>query len=203
MKAFRQYGIDNFTFEIVENADDYLDMILKEHNWIEKENCLFPNGYNQTDRTDSPMFDPAIAKKMSDTKREKYGKRVCELNNDFQIVNTWNSLAEAGEQTGLDRYKISDVCNGRRLTTGDRIFRFINQNNEIVQPEKKVNQTQTNRITKTSKQVIKLNDNNEILQTYDSVALAAADNNCDASGISKVCNGKRKKCGGFKWQYKM
>ena len=112
-------------------------------------------------------------------------------------------MAEAGEQTGLDRYKISDVCNGRRLTTGNRIFRFINQNNEIVQLEKKVNQTQTNRITKTSKQVIKLNDNNEILQTYDSVALAAADNNCDASGISKVCNGKRKKCGGFKWQYKM
>ena len=105
-------------------------MILKEHDWIKKENCLFPNGYNQTDRTDSPMFDPEIAKKMSDTKREKYGKRVCELNNEFQIINTWNSLAEAGEQTGLDRYKISDVCSGRRLTTGNRIFRFINQNKQ-------------------------------------------------------------------------
>ena len=30
---------------------------------------------------------------------------------------------------------------------------------------------------------------------------AAADNNCDASAISKVCNGKRNKCGGFKWKY--
>ena len=41
MKAFREYGIDNFTFEIIEDAEDYLDMILKEHEWIEKENCVF------------------------------------------------------------------------------------------------------------------------------------------------------------------
>lgn len=34
-------------------------------------------------------------------------------------------------------------------------------------------------------------------------AIAAADNNCDASGISKVCNGKRNKCGGFKWEYQL
>ena len=48
-----------------------------------------------------------------------------------------------------------------------------------------------------------MNDNNEELQIYNSVALAAADNNCDASGISKVCNGKRNKCGGFKWKYQI
>lgn len=203
MKAFREYGIDNFTFEIIEEAEDYLDMILKEHNWIEKENCVYPNGYNQTDRTDSPMFDPEIAYKMSQTKREKYGKKVCEIDNNNQILNKWNSLAEAGEQTGLDRFKISNVCNGNRLTTGGRVFRFLDENEQIIKPTKKVNQTQTNRITKTSKKVIKLNDNNEEIQIYDSIALAAADNNCDASGISKVCNGKRNKCGGFKWKYQI
>lgn len=74
-------------------------------------------------------------------------------------------------------------------------------NNEIIVPEVKVNKVQNNRITKSSKKIIKMNDNNEELQAYDSIALAAADNNCDASSISKVCNGKRNKCGGFKWKY--
>ena len=30
---------------------------------------------------------------------------------------------------------------------------------------------------------------------------AAADNHFNASGISKICNGIRNKCGGFKWKY--
>ena len=201
MIAFREFGIANFTFEIVDTLPTWEAMIEAEHNWIIKEDCMVPNGYNQTDKTDSPMLDPSIAKKMSDTKRAKYGKRVCEIDENKNIFEIWDSLAEAGEKTGLDRFKISDVCNGRRLTTGNRIFRFLDDENQIIEPEMKVNQVQSNRITKSSKKVIKMNDNNEELQIYDSIALAAADNNCDASGISKVCNGKRNKCGGFKWKY--
>lgn len=201
MIAFREFGIVNFTFEVVDTLPTWEAMIEAEHNWIIKENCVKPNGYNQTDKTDSPMFDPVIAKKMSDTKREKYGKRVCEIDSTKNILNIWDSLAEAGENTGLDRFKISNVCNGTRLTTGDRTFRFLDDKNQIIEPEAKVNQIQSNRITKSSRKVIKMNDNNEELQIYDSVALAAADNNCDASAISKVCNGKRNKCGGFKWKY--
>ena len=201
MIAFREFGIANFTFEVVDTLPTWEAMIEAEHNWIIKEDCMVPNGYNQTDKTDSPMLDPSIAKKMSDTKRAKYGKRVCEIDENKNIFEIWDSLAEAGEKTGLNRFKISDVCNGRRLTTGNRIFRFLNDENQIIEPEVKVNQVQSNRITKSSKKVIKMNDNNEELQIYDSIALAAADNNCDASGISKVCNGKRNKCGGFKWKY--
>lgn len=201
MIAFREFGIANFTFEIVDTLPTWEAMIEAEHNWIIKEDCMVPNGYNQTDKTDSPMLDPSIVKKMSDTKRAKYGKRVCEIDENKNIFEIWDSLAEAGEKTGLDRFKISDVCNGRRLTTGNRIFRFLDDENQIIEPEVKVNQVQSNRITKSSKKVIKMNDNNEELQIYDSIALAAADNNCDASGISKVCNGKRNKCGGFKWKY--
>ena len=163
MIAFRQFGVDNFTFEIIDTLPDYQTMIKAEHNWIIKENCIVPNGYNQTDNTNSPMFDPNIAKKMSDTKRDKYGKRVSEIDSNGNIIDVWDSLAEAGEKTGLDRFKISDVCNGRRLTTGDRVFRFLDEEENIIIPEIKVNQVQTNRITKTSRKVIKMDDNNNIL----------------------------------------
>ena len=200
MKAFRKYGIDNFLFEIVETVDTIEEMIKRENAWIVKEDCVIPNGYNQTERTDSPMFDTNISQKMAETKRETYGKCVCEINNNNQIIGIWRSIVECAEDTGLDRYKISNVCNGSRLTTGGRKFRFYNDNT-IVEPERKTNPT-TNRITKNSKKVIKIDkDTNEIIQIYDSIQLASQDNNCDPSGIAKVCNNKRNTCGGYKWQY--
>ena len=159
MKAFREFGIANFNFEIIDTLKSWEEMIKMEHEWIIKENCVVPNGYNQTDKTDSPMFDPVIAKKMSDTKRKKYGKRVCEIDKDENILEIWDSLAEAGEKTGLDRFKISDVCNGRRLTTGNRVFRFVDENRGIIIPETKTNQVQNNRITKTSRKVGAYNSN--------------------------------------------
>ena len=169
MIAFREFGIANFTFEIVDTLPTWEAMIEAEHNWIIKENCVKPNGYNQTDKTDSPMFDPAVAKKMSDTKREKYGKRVCEIDSSKNIINIWESLAEAGEKTGLDRFKISNVCNGTRLTTGNRIFRFLDCGNQIVEPEAKVNQVQLNRITKSSRRVGAYDKNNNLIQEFDSL----------------------------------
>lgn len=201
MIAFREFGIANFTFEVIDTLPDYQTMIKAEHDWIVKENCVVPNGYNQTHQTDSPLLDPTIAKKMSDTKRTKYGKRVCEIDENKNILEIWNSLAEAGEKTGLDRFKISDVCNGKRLTTGNRVFRFLDEANNIIIPIEKINQAQSNRITKSSKKVVKMTLDGEILQVYDSIALASADTGCDSSSISKVCNGQRNKCGGFKWQY--
>lgn len=201
MIAFREFGIANFTFEVIDTLPDYQTMIKAEHDWIVKENCVVPNGYNQTHQTDSPLLDPAIAKKMSDTKRVKYGKRVCEIDENKNILEIWDSLAEAGEKTGLDRFKISDVCNGKRLTTGNRVFRFLDEADNILIPVEKVNQVQANRITKASKKVVKMTLEGEILQVYDSIALAAADTGCDSSAISKVCRGQRNKCGGFKWEF--
>lgn len=201
MIAFREFGIDNFTFEIVETLPSWEEMIEAEHNWIVKEDCVKPKGYNQTDKTDSPMFDPAIAKKMSDTKREKYGKRVCEIDSMKNILNIWDSLAEAGEDTGLDRFKISSVCNGTRLTTGNRLFRFLDDENQIIEPEAKVNQVQSNRITKTSRRVGAYDKDNNLIQEFDSLQLAAQFCGGNSSTISAVCRGKRNSHKNYIWRY--
>ena len=201
MIAFREFGIANFTVEIVDTLPTWEAMIEAEHNWIIKENCVKPNGYNQTDKTDSPMFDPAIAKKMSDTKREKYGKRVCEIDSTKNILNIWDSLAEAGEDTGLDRFKISNVCNGTRLTTGNRAFRFLDDENQIIEPEVKVNQIQSNRITKSSRRVGAYDKDNNLIQEFDSLQLAAQFCGGNSSTISAVCRGKRNSHKNYIWRY--
>ena len=201
MVAFREFGIANFTFEVIDTLPTWEAMIKAEHNWILKENCVVPNGYNQTDKTDSPMFDPAIAKKMSNTKREKYGKRVCEIDSTKNIINIWNSLAEAGEDTGLDRFKISNVCNGTRLTTGNRTFRFLDDENQIIEPEAKVNKAQSNRITKTSRRVGAYDKDNNLIQEFDSLQLAAQFCGGNSSTISAVCRGKRNSHKNYIWRY--
>lgn len=201
MIAFREFGIANFTFEVIDTLPTWEAMIEAEHNWILKENCVAPDGYNQTDRTDSPMFDPSVARKMSETKREKYGKRVCEIDSTNSILMIWDSLAEAGEATGLDRFKISNVCNGTRLTTGNRVFRFLNEENQIIEPETKVNQVQSNRITKTSRRVGAYDKNNHLIQEFDSLQLAAQFCGGNSSTISAVCRGKRNSHKNYIWRY--
>lgn len=201
MIAFREFGIDNFIFEIIGTFSNQNEMIEEEHNQIIKENCVFPNGYNQTDKTNSPMFDLNVSKKMSDTKRKKYGKRVCELNLQGNVIDIWDSLAEAEEKTGLNRFKISNVCNGIRLTTGNRIFRFLNDENQILEPKLQVNQVQSNRITKASRKVGAYDKNNNLIKTFDSLQLAAQFCDGDSSRISAVCRGRRKTHKNYIWRY--
>ena len=201
MIAFREFGIANFTFEVIDTLPTWEAMIEAEHNWIIKEYCVKPKGYNQTDKTDSPMFDPVVAKKMSDTKREKYGKRVCEIDSTNNILIIWDSLAEAGEATGLDRFKISNVCNGTRLTTGNRTFRFLDDENQIIEPVVKVNQVQSNRITKSSRRVGAYDKDNNLIQEFDSLQLAAQFCGGNSSTISAVCRGKRNSHKNYIWRY--
>ena len=201
MCAFRKYGIDNFTFEIIETCQDKETMLAREHEWIMRMNSVAPNGYNQTTNTSTPMKTSEVVKKMMNTKRNLYGKKVAETTKDNVIIQIYSSIIECAERTGCDRFKISAVCSGHRISTGGKYFRFLDKNNNIIVPEKKVNQTISNKITKNSKEVIKIK-NGKVIETYPSIAIAAQKNNCDASGISKVCNGKRNSCGGFEWKYK-
>lgn len=89
--------------------------------------------------------------------------------------------------------------------TKNRHFCWINDNDELLIPtyigykyKGKFGETQ---IQSTSKKVAKLDDNNNIIKIYPTLALAARENSCDSSGISKVCRKIRNRCGGFKWKY--
>ena len=60
----------------------------------------------------------------------------------------------------------------------------------------------TTQIQSSSRKVAKIDlQSNQILEIYDTIALAARENNCDNSAISKVCRGLRNTCGGYKWKY--
>lgn len=62
-KAMNKYGVENFTVEEIDIAYSLDELNQKEYNWIIKENCLIPNGYN--------MKDGGFGAKMTDEVKQK------------------------------------------------------------------------------------------------------------------------------------
>ena len=208
-QAIRKYGIENFKFQILEQKECTEEEIRQlEKEYIIKFKSLSPKGYNQTLNTQHPINDIESYKKMSETKREK-NKKVAEVDKNNNILNVWRSIVDCAEQENLDQKKIAACCRGQRHTTNNRIFYWLDENNNLIIPTFKGNNTfnykgekGTTQKQKTNRKVAKYNfEETELLATYDSIALAARENNCDASGISKVCRGIRNQCGGFIWRY--
>lgn len=205
-QAIRKYGIENFIFKILEQQECEEEKIrLIEKEYILKYNTLSPNGYNQTDNTLHPINAKESYAKMSETKREN-AKCVAQVNDNNQIIQIWRSIIDCAEDLNLNEKHIASCCRGERKTTRGKKFFWLDENNNLIIPEYKRDLYKgaqgTTQIQSSSRKVNKIDKNtNQILNTYDTLALAARENNCDSSGIAKVCRGTRKTCGGFKWSY--
>lgn len=205
-QAIRKYGIENFNFEIIFQKECEEQEIRQiEKQYILKLNTLSPNGYNQTDDTKHPINTAESYQKMSETKREN-AKRVALVDGDNNILKIFRSIVDCAEELKIGEKNIASCCRGERHTAEGKIFMWIDDVDNLIIPvyerasykgKKGTTQKQI-----TNRKVAKIDlKTKEILATYDSLALAGRENNCDSSAISKVCNGKRNKCGGFFWQY--
>lgn len=206
-QAIRKYGLNNFKFEIIDTQDNYTEQELRllEKEYIIKFNCISPNGYNQTLDTEHPINDERTYQKIRETKRGN-AKEVAEVNSNNEILKIWRSIIDCAEDIQLDEKKIAAVCRGERKSTGGRIFYWIDENKNLLIPEYKRDEYKgekgTTQIQSSSRKVAKLDpQTGEVLAIYDTIALAARENKCDNSALSKVCRGIRHKCGGFGWKY--
>ena len=55
-------------------------------------------------------------------------------------------------------------------------------------------------IAKNDNVIVQLDENNQVIAVYDSISTASSITKLCAGDISKCCNGKRYKCGGYKWK---
>lgn len=206
-EAIRKYGIDNFTFEILlEKECNEQEIREIEHNYIIEYNTVSPKGYNQTDDTEHPLNDPLTYQKMKETKRNN-AKRVIMINpTTNEIVKIYRSIVDCAENTGIDERKIGSCCRGERKTTSNYSFYWLDDNDNIIYPEYHRDlykgEKGATQIQSSSKKVEKIDlQTGKTIKIYDTIALAARENDCDPSGISKVCKNKRNKVGGFGWRY--
>ncbi len=131
--AFRKYGIDNFTFEIVEQDILLKDIADRELFFINKFNSLANSGhgYNQTLYTYCALQDPEITQKSI----SGFKKRCAEIDEFGNIITIYESLHDCGYKLFNDTSLASNIsasCRGVNFSFRGHIIRFIDNDNNII-----------------------------------------------------------------------
>ena len=143
-----------------------------------------------------------IKKDFKDKVRIKNGRKVKQYNLDFKLVATFNSISEASEKTNISVATIKRSCKSpKRNYLSGYIFRY--ENDGITEEFKREQKEKAkNGYLRKSKMVCMLDNNKNIIRTFNNMTEAAKFVKRDRSSINKVC-GKNKKCAGYFWSYKV
>ena len=130
-KAMRKYGIDNFTYEIIEKDIPTLELReAKEQLYIIQFNslCNEGHGYNQTLDTRCPLADPRI--------KEKVATKLYAIDINTREEFYYDSVCDAAKECSTDRGSIYQCLSGadRHWRVGTKIFRRF-ENGKIIECE--------------------------------------------------------------------
>lgn len=109
-------------------------------------------------------------------------KSVLQYDKEGNFIAKWKSATEAKRVLGIDN--ITAVCSGKRKYAGGYIWKY-GQNN----------------YSSNTKSVCQYSLEGDLINTYKSAWEAAKQLKLDSSAIFKVCSGKGKTCGGYKWKF--
>lgn len=179
-KALRKYGKENFTFQIIEECDLKI-LNEREIYWINFYNSLIPNGYN---------MNSGGSNGMGFSKRKPVKQYT--LTGDY--IQTFQSAIEASDKTGICHSDICACCRKKYKKAGNFIWRYLDDLSEIT-PLSSI---------RTDFTVLQLDKNYDIiLSEFKSISEASKITGVAKATICKVCNGKGKTAGGYRWRYKV
>lgn len=248
-KAFREFGFNNFSYEILEQFEKFDQNKLNELEcfYIKKYNSLKPNGYNMVPggtngaglakgkevelydikgnyiKTFSSAHQASIETNINyssicaccrgkikhtkgfqwkycnsdniirdiSTKKITIAKRkVYQYNLQGNLINIYNTLKEAAEQTNISKSLICNVCNFKSNTAGNYVWRY---EGSVFEDHKTI--TKNRAVEQYDKQM-------NLLNIFSSITQAAKETNSNIGNIQAVCAGKRKTANGYIWKYK-
>lgn len=183
-KAFRKYGVENFSYEILEKFDIYsLEQLNKlEQEYIIKYNALIPNGYNMVPGGSNGA---GLAK----------GIQVEQYTLNGEYIQTFHSAKEASEKLGINHSNICACCRDERNMAGEYQWKYVNSDKEIFKIIKIEIPIYENIIQQYDK-------NNILIKEYNSISDAHNATGIHMGNISSCCKGARKSAGGYYWKIK-
>ena len=110
--AFKKYGLQSFTIQVIDEAENKNDLSAKEIHWIRFYNSKFPVGYNHTDGGEGLRnISDAVRLKMSLSHKGKKRPEVGEA----------ISIAKKGRSNGREGYHHSaaTIAKMRKVRTDD------------------------------------------------------------------------------------
>lgn len=174
--AWIKYGSENFIFEVVEIINRVEDVLSREQYYIDfYESYNDKIGYNICKNASAPM----LGIKHSEESKKKIG--------DSSKGNKYSLGFKHSEETKklMSEAKLNESLETRVKRSKSLIG---NKNSLGVIP---VN----------IKSVKQLDKDNNLIKIWRTITEAQNNLNICASNIVNVCQGKRKTCGGFKWEY--
>lgn len=212
-KAFRKYGIENFSFEIIEECSpEILDE--KERYWISKLNTLQPNGYNIM--VGGQEVRGQVWKCVDCGKIVFRGSKRCkECNNKYRIlISSQQSqrpkpleLAKLVKENGFEGTGRLFSVSGNAIKKWCISYNIPFKKAELIKwynSQIGIEENTDKILPKNAKKPVNQLDlqTGEIINTFDSIADAMRYlGKSKSSHIIECCKGKLKQAYGFKWEY--
>lgn len=213
-KAFQKYGVDNFSFEIVEECpaeklDEREMFYIAKYKSAEKKygyNFTFGGkGYHGTNYTEQrDLWSQHIAegktgKKIGPPSKEALARRSAALKGiprTEQWLKRMSESLKGREITPEARAKISATLKGSKLSeeTKEKLRTASTGRVQTEEARRKISQ-------KVSKRICQLDSDGNTIAVFDNARAATAETGINFTNISSCCNGSRKKAGGFGWKF--
>lgn len=182
-KAIRKYGIENFSYEIIEDhIATYEERVeLEYQNIIKFQSLTKEQGYNQTLYTECALADEAIKEQF----RRATSKRCALVNEKEEIQQIFLSLHEAAKYAHCENgvSNITRICNGETRSINNLIFRWIDENDNVIIPEFKTQSRRT--------KIVAINVRKPKEKTYfNSISEASSLLSLNRSSIQKCLQGQ-------------
>lgn len=197
--AFNKYGIESFSFEVVEHVDNIGDLLDVEQKYLDELNpCDMEIGYNLSRCATSYRVCGEDNPHFGVPKSEEQKRKTSEsLKGHKHSKETKQKISKAvkGKNTGEDHWsygKERSQQHRERLSESMK-GKFLAEKNPFYG---KKHSAETK--IKMSKPVVQLSKDGTFIAEFQSVADAEK---IGGHHVSCCCTGKRKTAGGYKWMY--
>lgn len=175
-RAFKKYGLQNFTFEIIEECEQQ-QLDEREIYWINFYDS-FEKGYNMS-----------LGGKACNGTNDK---KVYQYSLEGNLIGEYKSAHEASRILNIQFTNICKVCRGERKSAGGFAWSYNKEN--------KIEKIKTKRTGDGT--VLQYTKDGQLIAEYPTAKAACRETGISDTTIGLVCKGKGKTAGGFVWRYK-
>lgn len=143
--AINKYGSNNFEWEVLKECQSQDELNFWETYYIEKFNATdLNNGYNLKGGGAKPWLSEETKRKIGDSQKGKlnhmYNKKSKENKSSKPLINLtlnikYDSVMQCAKKENKSFSHIAAVCRGVRGTCGGCVYRYLDKNNQIIEPK--------------------------------------------------------------------